>query len=83
MIACSFSISPSGVLGFAPATVGCVVFVVFVGRSVARRERTVSDSRREDKRVVNLSLAAVGGWRGNRVVCVSGVSCYTVGTVEK
>ena len=57
VIACSVYISPSKVFDFTPATVGTVMMV---GHSVARRKSAVTDSRREGRRVVNLSLAAVG-----------------------
>jgi hypothetical protein len=73
MIACSRSISPSGVLGLEAAG-GEVV----AGRSVAIRDNTVNDSRRDVKRAVSLSLEAVGGCKGNSVVCVNAVGCHNI-----
>jgi hypothetical protein len=67
-MACSRSISPSGVLDLT-AVGGEVV----MARSVAIRDNTVNDSRREVRRAVSLSLAAVGGCNGKSVVCVKEV----------
>jgi len=78
MMACSRSISPSGVVGLAVAGGGAVMT-----RSVAILDNTINDSRRDVRRAVSLSLAAVGGCKGKSVVCVKvvGYGKYQVSTV--